>query len=80
MKVDWYIHEGLLSAVMRGARISVDIKRSDNEFIAIIGRQFYADHNVWENEILIEKKDASLVELMNWAEEELKFRASHDGV
>lgn len=41
-------------------------------FEAIIYDSYYGSNK------LVEKRDASLIELMNWVEEELKFRNSHN--
>lgn len=75
MKVNWYIEsyeggEGVLTASIDNSKAVADILNSKKGFEAYIYDDRYASkRNV--------KSDPSLIELMNWVEEELKFRSSH---
>jgi hypothetical protein len=76
MKVNWYIEsyeggEGVLTADVDGDNPVADIMNSKNGFQAYIYPHRYSS-------IRDCKTDASLIELMNWVEEELKFRSSHE--
>lgn len=81
MKVDWRISNDVLSGGIIGSNTFVDIARENGIFEAILGTQGYVETDdiaFWNRNILTRKKDNSLLELMNWAEEELKFRESHE--
>ena len=77
MRVNWYIEsyeggQGVLEA-------STDIK---DQAVASITQElgFFVAH-VYEHRFSSKretKTDPSLIELMNWVEEELKFRESHE--
>lgn len=76
MKVNWEIGsyeggEGYLSASIDDEKPVADILNSKKGFEAYI----YDDRYASKRDV---KSDASLIELMNWVEEELKFRSSHD--
>jgi hypothetical protein len=80
MRVDWRIQDGVLSGGILGTNIFVDIARERGIFEAILGTQGYTDgpeDPFWYRQLITRKKDNSLLELMNWAEEELKFRSGH---
>ena len=70
MKVEWNIYDMELEAWIPGflAEITHDGFDQFKAKIASINNP---------HEVLINKTDPSLIELMNWAEEELKFRESH---
>ena len=78
MKVDWRIDNDVISCGILGTNTFVDIARENDVFEAILGTQGYRDDGFFHREVLVRKKDNSLLELMNWAEEELKFRESHE--
>lgn len=75
MKVNWEIGsyeggEGYLAASIDDEKPVADILHSKEGFQAYI-----YDHRFSSKRDL--KTDNSLIELMNWVEEELKFRSSH---
>jgi hypothetical protein len=76
MKVDWRIYNNVLSGGILGTNTFVDIARQNGIFEAILGTGGYGDDGFFHREVLARKKDNSLLELMNWAEEELRFRSS----
>lgn len=81
MKVDWRISDDILSGGIIGSNTFVDIEYSMGFYDAILGTQGHVltdDGVLFMREVLVNKKDPSLIELMNWAEEELKFRESHE--
>ena len=70
MRVDWYFGEdigggGYASAYIKGTNLQATIYDTIDE----------DKHEAWIDNKKI-KADNSLLELMNWVEEELKFRAS----
>jgi hypothetical protein len=79
MRVDWRIQDDVISCGILGTNTFVDIARQNGVFEAILGTQGYTDslNPYWRRRVITRKKDNSLLELMNWAEEELKFRESH---
>lgn len=75
MKVDWNIEsyqggEGVLHAYIDSSKDVVTIIKDKDLFVAHIYEHEFS--SIRETKI-----DNSLLELMNWAEEELKFRSSH---
>lgn len=78
MMVDWRIQDDVISGGIIGSHTFVDIARENGIFEAILGTQGYGDDGFFHREVDVRKKDNSLLELMNWAEEELKFRESHE--
>ena len=70
MKVEWSISEMAIDAWSPGflAKIYHD---GFDKFKATVSSR---DH---PHTVILSKLDNSLIELMNWVEEELKFRSSH---
>ena len=76
MKVDWNIEsyqggEGVLHAYLHPGKDVVTITKDKDLFVAHIYEHSFSS-------IREAKSDPSLIELMNWVEEELKFRMSHE--
>jgi len=75
VKVEWYIEsyeggEGVLIGQIDLDKDIVTITKDKGLFIAHVYKHRYSSKRET-------KTDASLIELINWAEEELKFRESH---